>query len=452
MVVAVGALALSAGSGCTWPGPDVSPSAGVEAVPSPGVSDQAAAPTAVPTPALPQESPIAGTERMLRARVAAVSDGAREHWLAPVAGSLLRERQGQVFDRMRSIGVIGLRLVSVTGQSPVVSPPALTPSSATPPSSLRVKARFSYRLAGFDTADRTFDVDLSVHPAPSADGEPQVIAWAPHDRPQPWDLDHLTVRRSATSLVLAGSPHLATDLLARADAAQSHVAAVWGRSRPAVWVAPATDTEAALLLGRGAVDPVALRDVAAVTDGPLPARQPAGADRIVIVPKAWISLSGRGRDVVAAHELTHVVVRGSTTGAVPLWLSEGFAEFVAYRAVSLPEGDIVRPAVDAVRRSGLPRDLPTAAQFDPAAGGVQAAYGLSLLVVRTLAERDGVPALVRFYREVADTSERSAAATVPTPDGADDQHVVDHALVSALHTNRAGLVRDWRARVAQLVS
>ena len=75
-----------------------------------------------------------------------------------------------------------------------------------------------------------------------------------------------------------------------------------------------------------------------------------------------------------------------------------------------------------------------------------------MLVVRTLAEHDGVPSLVRFYREVADPSERSRADIVPTPDGGGDQHAVDQALVSALNTNRAALVRDWRARVARLVS
>ena len=450
----VGALILEVISGCTSARPEVAPGVGTGTgtVASLDATGQAARPTPL-TPPLSSESPVDAAERMLRARAAALNARARDGWLATVAGPSLREQQGQMFDRMLSMGVVGLRLVSVTGLSPArAATSSLTRSTISPASSLQAGARFAYRLAGFDTADRTFDVDLSLRFAPSIDAEPQIVAWAPHDRPQPWDLPHLTVRRSATSLVLASSPELAADLFARAETAQSHVAAVWGHSRPAVWVAPTTDTEAALLLGRDPADPGALRDVAAVTDGPLAAGRPAGADRIVIVPGAWSSLPGRGREVVATHELTHVVVRGSTTGPVPPWLSEGFAEFVAYRTVSLPEGDIVRPALDAVRRSGRPTDLPTASEFDPAAGGVPAAYGLSLLVVRTLAERDGVAALVRFYREVADASARSRADTVPTPDGGDEQHAVDQALVSALHTNRAALVRDWGARVQRLVS
>lgn len=254
------------------------------------------------------------------------------------------------------------------------------------------------------------------------------------------------------TLVLAGSPGQAADLLARAGSAQARVAAVWGRARPAVWIAPATDSEAALLLGRDPTDPGALSDVAAVTDGPLQPGRPAGADRIVIVPQAWSSLTGRGRDVVATHELTHVVVRGSTTGPVPLWLSEGFAEFVAYRTVALPEHDIVRPALDAARRDGLPTSLPSNEEFDPATGSVAAAYGRSLLVLRTLADREGLAALVRFYREVADPTHQARPAAAPASDNADQHDAVDAALATVLHTDRAALVRSWRARMNQLLS
>ncbi|MEO5746035.1 MAG: hypothetical protein ABIQ53_15795 [Terracoccus sp.] len=448
-LLVVGGLILGVIPGCTSARPEVSHRVGAGTAASLDASDRAAGPTPL-TPPLSGESPFDAGERMLRSRAAAVNARARDGWLARVSGLSLRGQQGQMFDRMLSMGVIGLRLVSLTGLSPARAPTStLTPSTGPGASTVRAGARFAYRLAGFDTADRTFDVDLSLRFAPSVDAQPQVVAWAPHDRPQPWDLSQLTVRRSATSLVLASSPELAADLLARAETAQSNVATVWGHARPAVWVAPTTDTEAARLLGR---EPVALRDVAAVTDGPLVLGRPAGADRVVIVPGAWSSLAGGGRDVVATHELTHVVVRGSTTGAVPLWLSEGFAELVAYRTVALPERDIVRPALEVARRSGLPTALPSASEFDPAAGGVPAAYGLSLLVVRTLAERDGVAAVVRFYREVADPSGGSRSNTVPTPDGSDQQHAVDQALASALQTNRAALVRAWRARVERLVS
>ena len=393
---------------------------------------------------------MAAVERMLRARVSGQGDGSRARWLAPLVGPSLRRQQGQVFDRMRSMGVTRLRLVSVTERSQgtaTTSTLTSTVRSSGPLSSPgQARARFAYRLSGFDTADRTFEVDLTLRLPSDAGGQPRVLAWTPHDRPQPWDLPHLTVSRSVSNLVLAGAPEVGADLLARAEAAQGQVSAVWGHSRPAVWVAPTTDAEAALLLGRDPADPAAWREVAAVTDGPLHAGRPAGADRIVVVPGAWRSLLGRGRDVVATHELTHVVVRGSTTGPVPLWLSEGFAEFVAYRTLQLPERDIVRPALEAARSNGLPNDLPTGSEFDPGAGGVPAAYGRSLLVARTLADRHGLAALVRFYRAVAEPSERSRS------DGGDERDVVDPALVTALHTNRATLVRDWRARIERLLS
>ena len=66
---------------------------------------------------------------------------------------------------------------------------------------------------------------------------------------------------------------------------------MWGRAEPAVWVAPGSDADAARLLGRAAAD---LTGVAAVTDGPLETGEPAGADRIVVVPQPWAGLSGAG--------------------------------------------------------------------------------------------------------------------------------------------------------------
>lgn len=373
---------------------------------------------------------------------------------------------------MRSLGVSGLRLVSVTEPSSPSAPTSSTlwsstasptgsatgsrgpaqPTVRSPSSTLEARARFAYRISGFDTVDRTFDINVSLKCSTAAHEHLQVATWTPYDRPQPWDLPDLTVRRSATSLVLAASPQQAADLLARAESAQAHVAAVWGRSRPAVWIAPPTDSEAALLLGRAPADPSALHDVAAVTDGPLQPGRPAGADRIVIVPTVWSSLPGRGREVVATHELTHVVVRGSTTGPVPLWLSEGFAEFVAYRTVALSEHAIVHPALEAARRDGLPTGLPSDQEFDPATGSVAAAYGRSLLVLRTLADREGVAALVRFYREVADPTDQARAATAPARDDADHHDAVDAALTTVLHTDRTALVRSWRARMRQLLS
>jgi len=251
------------------------------------------------------------------------------------------------------------------------------------------------------------------------------------------------VRRTGASLVLVvGRPSQVDEVARRAQTAATRVAAVWGIARPAVWIAPATDADAARLLGRTGDG---LQGVAAATDGPLTPGRTAGADRIVLVPDAWTSLSSAGRDVVMTHELTHVTVRASTTRAVPVWLSEGFAELVAYEPVDLPEATIVAPALEQVRSTGLPRALPAEADFQPGTRSLDAAYGLSLLALRTLADAYGTQAVVRVYREAA------GGLDLPTDRLDDPEAAVDEGLRAVVHTSRPALVARWQARIRQLL-
>ena len=304
------------------------------------------------------------------------------------------------------------------------------------------RATMTYRLAGYDTTPRTFELNLTLWADPAHPASVRITASDPVDRPQPWDLDGLVVRRTSEALVLAaGSGPRVDEVLSRARAAHDRVAAVWGRVPPAVWVAPATDRDAARLLGRTASE---LDGVAAATDGPLVAGERAGADRIVIVPGAWTSLQPAGRAVVMTHELTHVAVRASTTREVPLWLSEGFAELVAWRPVELPERSVAGEAIDSVR-SGLPRELPRDRDFDPAIGRLPVAYGLSLIALRTLDDRYGTAAVVRFYRAAA------GGLDLPTVLLGDAEAVTDRALSEVLHSHRGALVRAWQARLRSLL-
>ena len=249
-------------------------------------------------------------------------------------------------------------------------------------------------------------------------------------------------RSPAGLLLVVGTAADAADLRQRISAAARRVAAVWGRAEPAVWVAPGSDADAARLLGR---DAAGLTGVAAVTDGPLRTGERAGADRIVLVPQALAGLRGAGRDVVITHELTHATVRASTTRAVPHWLAEGFAELVAYRSIALAEPEVVAPALDVVRARGLPAALPAEADFDPGARRLAAAYGLSLLAVRTIAERHGTPALVRLYRDAA------GALPVPATLLGDAESTTDRSL-DKLGTDRATLVGQWRDRISALLA
>ncbi len=378
-------------------------------------------------------------ETVLGAHLRAAQDADLAAWLAPVRGAGLRQRQREVFARIQLIGVTDLRLAAVT----------LTKQAG---AGWTVHARADYRISGHDRTPRTFELDVNLTPpeGPTAPGTKsqdahavQITSWQPAPRPEPWDLDGLVVRRTGDALVLAGSAERADQIARLATLARRDVAAVWGTSSAAVWVAPVDDVTAGRLLGD---DAAALEGVASVTDGPLEVGSPAGADRVVVLPGAWDSLTEQGRLIVMTHELTHVSVRASTTRPVPLWLSEGFAELVAYRRVNLPETVVAASALRRFGTGALPTGLPEAADFATGGGRLAAAYGSSLLAVRTLADEDGEAALVRVYTDVARAGDGRSADAL-----ADADSRLDEALAAVLGTTRAALVQRWRARISALL-
>jgi hypothetical protein len=93
----------------------------------------------------------------------------------------------------------------------------------------------------------------------------------------------------------------------------------------------------------------------------------------------------------------------------------------------------------------MPAALPADADFAPGTRTLQAAYGLSLLAVRTLADAHGTRAVVDLYRAAA------GGLTVPTDRLDDREGVVDDALRSTVGTTRAALVSDWQARLRGLL-
>ncbi|WP_460625710.1 hypothetical protein [Intrasporangium mesophilum] len=378
--------------------------------------------------------------QILQQRVSAVDQGDRAGWLEALGShpdARLAATQQRVFDRMTAMGARRMSIVALREQSEPLPTPAGTPVK------WDVKANLSYELHGFDTSPRSFDLNLTFKADPAHPEAAVLTASTPSGRPQPWDLDGLVVRRTPHALVLAvGSRARVDEIVRRTATARARVAAVWGESQPAVWVAPATDADAARLLGRSAAD---LDGVAAATDGPLTPGQHAGADRIVLIPGAWTALQPDGRDVVMTHELTHATVRAATTQTVPLWLAEGFADYVAYRRIDLPEATIAAPALKQARDQGVPHALPTDADFDPSAGRLQTAYGLALLAVRTIADEYGTPDLVRLYEAAA------GSISLPTAQVGDRDAALALAFEQTLHTRESTIVRDWQARIRGLL-
>ncbi|MER7134555.1 hypothetical protein [Streptosporangium saharense] len=178
------------------------------------------------------------------------------------------------------------------------------------------------------------------------------------------------------------------DLAARADRACRTIAEVWGPVR-AVVVVPATDEEAARLAGAGRTVGLAAL---------------ATADRVVVVPTGYARLSGTGRDVVITHELTHLATGATRGGRVPMWLSEGFADYVGYRDAGIPTRTVAAELAAEVRAGRLPTALPGPADFAPGSPRLAQAYEEAWLACRYVAERFGEKGLVRLYGSDVDST------------------------------------------------
>jgi len=180
-----------------------------------------------------------------------------------------------------------------------------------------------------------------------------------------------------------------------------------------VIVTPATTEQFSRLLGRSAG--TGLDQVAAITQGTIDQGQRAQGDRVVINPKAFTALQPIGRRVVISHELTHVAVRSSSSRPVPIWLSEGLADYVGYSGLDLPRRRVASELLTLVRAGNGPTALPTAADFDPARNTIAPSYSASWLAISRLVDLYGQSRVVAFYREIAGTPVAGAVA-LPDPD------------------------------------
>ncbi|GAA3010865.1 hypothetical protein GCM10017559_36770 [Streptosporangium longisporum] len=208
--------------------------------------------------------------------------------------------------------------------------------------------------------------------------------------------DGATVVRGRHSVVVGHRvPHAALrDLAATADRARRTVAEIWGPVRALV-LHPATDAEAAALAGAGSTHGLAAL---------------ATADRVIVLPSGYARLTATGRDVVITHELTHVATGATRGGRVPMWLSEGFADYAGYRDAGIAVRTVAAELAAEVRAGTLPARLPVPADFAPGAPRLAQAYEEAWLACRLVAERFGEKALVRLYgSDVGSTLGLSAA-------------------------------------------
>jgi hypothetical protein len=321
----------------------------------------------------------------------------------------------------------------------VERPPGTPPTGE--PESWVTRVRQTYAFTGYDPGQRDFTVSYVLKRTTEgwrftgvADGQNDA---------QPFDLTGLAVASSPDTLVIGDLPPATLRAyLALGDAAHDRIAAVWGHAQPSVVVAPSSLDKLTAQLGAGRGG--GFDQIAAVTDGPLVRDTSAQSDRVYLNPEAFKELSPTGRSVVVTHELTHVTVRATTSRAVPIWLSEGFADDVALAPTGLPVRSVTGDLLDQVRAGKGPTSLPDEVAFDPSKGQIAPSYSGAWLAVSRLRQKYGQAKVVAFYRAVAGPGAGEPSVRTPA-----DQ-LARSAFESVLGTTQDAFVADWLAYLKRL--
>lgn len=217
-----------------------------------------------------------------------------------------------------------------------------------------------------------------------------------HGRSPVWLGEPLRVRRGPRTLVIAGERAAYYDRLAR-RAVDVVTRVVPGWSSRLVVEVPRTARALDRALGASAGSFDAIAGVTAVPDGAEEA-----AAHVFLNPERLATLRSRGAQVVVSHEAAHVALEATSTSAdLPVWLTEGLADYVALRDVPLPLTTTASQIIEQVSREGPPAALPDEQDFDEGSDYFGAAYEASWIACRMLADRAGERRLLRFYRQAA---------------------------------------------------
>jgi hypothetical protein len=291
-----------------------------------------------------------------------------------------------------------------------------------------VDATWAFR--GFDRAPAMSEVRFGFR---LTDGHVVVTSIGGGDRRSPlWMTEPLEVRRGPDTLVLvAGDAREADTYAARARAAVPVVRAVLPDWKPRLVVeVPATVAALHEALDSEPGEYASIAAVTSTTDGSVVPDAPV---HVFVNPEVFGSLKPRGAQVVMSHEAVHVATDAATS-TMPLWLLEGFADYVALRDVDLPFSVTAGQIIRRVRRDGPPAHLPGPTEFDTTTSYLGASYESAWLACRVLADLGGQATLVRFYREV------------------DDGTAVGEALESEYGISEREFTDTWRDRLLELAA
>lgn len=378
---------------------------------------------------------------LLKRRSTALVEKDRAKFMATVDPQdlTLRREQGAWFDNLTEVPLASWSYKLTKREEDKLPLAATAKAAVAGPDSFASFADVALRITGYDNADSIHDEVLTFTPR---EGRWYVSGrWVAPGRgnEQLWDVGRVNALSSDHSLVL-GLPddEVLQPIADEVDAAVPRVEEVWGKNWPrkVLVLVTRTEDEMADLLGGKAS---AYAQLAAITRGELGvAEETAAAERVVINPRAYADLSDVGRRVIMTHEITHVAVRSATQEWTPMWLAEGFADYIGYRGSGLDVQFIAQELVEDIKADNAPEALPSDEDFDTTNPELPQAYEMAWLACRMIVDQHGQAALLSFVRQ-AGAAGGSAAS-------------VDQAFSSVLNTTLAQFTADWRDYLEETLS
>lgn len=394
--------------------------------------------------AAPPEAKVrAAVTTTLAARTAAVAAHDKDAYLATDAGGAFKTADAQVFDNLMALPLASWSLTPAADQSAAKR--------------ARVQHLYqvteSYELSGVDykpVTDTRYLTFVEQGGKWLLSSDPDGAASGPHADTgfdqggqildqgiQIWDQGAVSVVHGSRSLVIGlGGEQRLKPFADLADHAAAKAAAVWGAAGwkgDVVVLVPTTQAQVETLLNSGAGS---LTGVVAITAGEGgQALTAAPASRVLVNPEAFDGEAPDAWQFFLDHELTHVATRAWTTPSVPLWLSEGAADYTGYLSSSITADRRFQELANAVSQSAWqPQALPATGDFAGSGDAVSRTYQISNLACALIAQRYGQAKLVAFYKAVG-----TAPAGTADP--------VDHAFRTVLGLTTAEFTVKWRAFV-----
>ncbi len=261
----------------------------------------------------------------------------------------------------------------------------------------------SWELADAEEPDQpeTDSATIRVRLRPADDGSFSIVSATARDGQLPlWLAGAVEVERTDDATVVridGGDPDVDVEALTRS--ARQQVGEVVGdRDGPLTVVSAPSSSVAAALLGQQAEAVGQIAAVSTIFDN----RHGDVAGPVVVLnPAVFDTMDQRAAQIVMTHEATHVLTDAVGSSA-DTWVVEGFADFVALREDTAPLSVSAGQALENVRTSGAPEQLPTTADFSGTAYGLGAVYESAWLAFRMLGEQFSDAEIVDFYRAVRD--------------------------------------------------